>query len=66
MVVPDRNAGKTAGHNSGIECRSRHPLEALYLASNRQFREGVRDRGLSLMSNNSGQREHSLAITYRH
>jgi putative transposase len=43
------------GHYAGVQCRSPHWLAALDMAVNRQFPNGVRGQGLSLMSDNGCQ-----------
>jgi putative transposase len=55
VVVLDWYTKKIIGYYAGIECRSRHWLEALGEAVNREFPSGVRDWRLSLMSDNGSQ-----------
>ena len=55
VVVLDRFTKKVVGYYAGLQCASRHWLEALEMAVNQQFREGARGRGLSLMSDNGCQ-----------
>ncbi len=55
VVVLDWYTKKIVGYYTGIECRSRHWLEALNEAVNREFPGGVKSQGLSLMSNNGSQ-----------
>ncbi len=55
VVVLDWYTKKIVGYYIGLTCRSRHWLEALDEAVNRQFPEGVRDQGLNLMSDNGSQ-----------
>jgi transposase InsO family protein len=55
VVVLDWYTKKIVGYNLGLECRSTHWKEALDMAVNRQFPEGVKDRGLSMMSDNGSQ-----------
>jgi len=55
VVVLDWYTKKLVGYNTGMECRSRHWQEALDMAVNRQFPDGVKDMGLSLMSDNGCQ-----------
>jgi putative transposase len=55
VVVLDWYTKKIVGYYAGIECRSRHWLEALNNAVNAEFPDGVKDRGLSLMSDNGSQ-----------
>lgn len=55
VVVLDWYTKKIVGYYAGLQCRSKHWLEALDDAVNRQFPAGVRDRGLHLMSDNGSQ-----------
>jgi transposase InsO family protein len=55
VVVLDWYTKKIAGYYTGMECRGRHWLEALDMAVNRQFPDGVREHGLHLMSDNGSQ-----------
>jgi putative transposase len=55
VVVLDWYTKKIAGYYAGIECKSRHWLEALDMAVNRQFPDGVRQKQLFLMSDNGSQ-----------
>jgi len=55
VVVLDWYTKKIVGYNTGMECRSAHWKEALGMAVNRQFPDGVKDKGLSLMSDNGSQ-----------
>lgn len=55
VVVLDWYSKKIVGYYAGLQCRSRHWLEALSEAINRQFPEGVREQGLHLMSDNGSQ-----------
>jgi len=55
VVVLDWYTKKIAGYYTGMECKSRHWLEALDMALNRQFSDGVREKGLNLMSDNGSQ-----------
>jgi transposase InsO family protein len=43
------------GYYAGLQCTARYWLAALDMALNRQFPDGARDRGLSLMSDNGCQ-----------
>jgi len=43
------------GYYAGMECKSRHWLEALDMGLNKQFADGVRDKQLFLMSDNGSQ-----------
>jgi putative transposase len=55
VVVLDWYTKKIAGYYVGMECKSRHWLEALDMAVNMQFPDGVRNKQLSLMSDNGSQ-----------
>ena len=55
VIVLDWYTKKIVGYYTGMQCRSEHWLEALDHAVNDQFPEGVRDSGLSLMSDNGCQ-----------
>lgn len=55
VAVLDWYTKKLVGYYAGVECRARHWLEALDSAVNREFPEGVRERGLMLMSDNGCQ-----------
>ena len=55
VIVLDWYSKKVVGHYAGIQAKSCHWLEALDLAVNRQFPEGVRDHNLHLMSDNGSQ-----------
>jgi transposase InsO family protein len=55
VVVLDWYTKKIVGYYAGLECRSRHWLEALDEAINREFPDGVKEQGLSLMSDNGSQ-----------
>jgi putative transposase len=55
VIVLDWHSKKIVGYYAGLQCRSRHWLEALDDAANRQFKDGVRGEGLSLMSDNGCQ-----------
>jgi transposase InsO family protein len=54
-VVLDWYTKKILGYYAGMECKSRHWLEALDMAVNNQFRDGVREHNLYLMSDNGSQ-----------
>jgi transposase InsO family protein len=54
-VVLDWYTKKLVGYYAGLQCRSRHWLEALDMAINQQFPDGVREQGLCLMSDNGSQ-----------
>ena len=55
VVVLDWYTKKIVGYYAGMQCRSKHWLEALDMAVNSQFPEGVRERKLFLMSDNGSQ-----------
>ena len=55
VAVLDWYTKKIVGHYAGVQCRSKHWLEALDDAVNREFPDGVKNRGLSLMSDNGSQ-----------
>lgn len=55
VVVLDWWSKKIVGHYAGVQCTSRHWLEALDMAVNRQFLGGARGHELSLMSDNGCQ-----------
>lgn len=55
VAVLDWYTKKIVGYSAGVECRSRHWLSALEEAVNREFPDGVKERGLSLMSDNGSQ-----------
>lgn len=55
VVVLDWYTKKIVGYYAGMQCRSRHWLEALDEAVNREFTGGVKGRKLSLMSDNGSQ-----------
>jgi transposase InsO family protein len=55
VVVLDWYTKKIVGYYSGMQCRSNHWLEALDMAVNRQFPDGVREKQLHLMSDNGSQ-----------
>jgi len=55
VVVLDWYTKKIVGYYSGMQCRSRHWLEALDEAVNREFPGGVKGSKLSLMSDNGSQ-----------
>jgi len=55
VVVLDWYTKKITGYYTGMECRAGHWLEALDMAVNRQFPDGVREKGLHLMSDNGSQ-----------
>jgi transposase InsO family protein len=51
-VVLDK---KIVGHYCGLQCKARHWLEALDMAANTQFPDGIRNKDLHLMSDNGSQ-----------
>ena len=55
VVVLDWYTKKLVGYYAGMQCRSKHWLEALDMAVNRQFPDGVREQRLFLMSDNGSQ-----------
>ena len=55
VVVLDWYTKKIVGYYAGMQCRSKHWLEALDAAVIRQFPDGVRERRLFLMSDNGSQ-----------
>jgi putative transposase len=55
VVVLDWYTKKISGYYAGMQCRSKHWLEALDMAVNRQFPDGVREQLLFLMSDNGSQ-----------
>jgi putative transposase len=55
VVVLDWYTKKIVGYYAGAPCTAKHWLEALDMAVNRQFPNGTRDQGVSLMSDNGCQ-----------
>jgi putative transposase len=55
VVVLDWYTTTSVGYDAGLQCTARHWLAALAMAVKRQFPDGARDRGLSLMSDNGCQ-----------
>lgn len=55
VVVLDWYSKKIVGYYTGMQCTSKHWLEALEEAVRRQFTDGVRGQGLHLMSDNGSQ-----------
>ena len=55
VLVLDWYTKKIVGYYVGEQCRSKHWLEALDDAVNHEFPNGVKDEGLSLMSDNGCQ-----------
>jgi putative transposase len=55
VVVLDWYTKTIVGHYAGLRCTARHWLQAIDRAVNRQFPQGARGQGLSLMSDNGCQ-----------
>ena len=55
VVVLDWYTKKIVGYQAGLQCTSRHWLEALDMGLNRQFPNGARDQRLHLMADNGCQ-----------
>jgi len=55
VVVLDWYTKQVVGYHAGLQSKARHWLEALDMAVNRQFRDGARGQGVSLMSDNGCQ-----------
>jgi len=55
VIVLDWYTKKIAGYYAGMQCRGRHWLEALDMAVNRQFPDGIRGKRLFMMSDNGSQ-----------
>jgi putative transposase len=55
VVVLDWYTKKIVGYYAGAPCTAKHWLEALDMAVNRQFPNGTRGQGVSLMSDNGCQ-----------
>src|SRR4030042_4592951 len=55
VLVLDWYTKKIVGYYAGVQCTTRHWLEALDMGVNNQFKTGVRDQGLHLMSDNGCQ-----------
>ena len=55
VLVLDWYTKKIVGYYSGTPCTAKHWLEALDMAVNREFPDGTRGQGVSLMSDNGGQ-----------
>lgn len=55
VVALDWYTKKIVGHYAGLQCRTWQWLVALNRAVNRQFPEGARGKGLSLMADNGSQ-----------
>ena len=55
VVVLDWSTKKIVGSYAGTPCTARHGLAALDMAVNRQFPQGAREQGLSLMRDHGCQ-----------
>jgi putative transposase len=55
VIVLDWYTKVVVGHYAGLRCTAQQWLEALDMAVNRQFPQGARGQGVSLMSDNGGQ-----------
>jgi putative transposase len=55
VVVLDWYTKTIVGHDAGLRCTAQHWLQAIDMAVNRQFPQGARGQGLSLMSDNGCQ-----------
>jgi putative transposase len=55
VVVLDGYPKTIGGYHASLQCRAQHGVAALDMAVNRQFPDGVREQGLSLMSDNGCQ-----------
>jgi len=55
VLVLDWYTKKIVGYYAGVQCATRHWLEALDMGVNNQFKTGARDQGLHLMSDNGCQ-----------
>jgi transposase InsO family protein len=55
VAVLDWYTKKIVGYYAGLECKAKHWLEALDMASNTQFPDGVKGKGIQLMSDNGSQ-----------
>jgi transposase InsO family protein len=55
VIVLDWYTKQIVGYYTGLECKSRHWLEALDMAVNSKFPDGVRGNSLNLMSDNGSQ-----------
>ena len=54
VLGQDWYSRKIIGYYAGTPCTARHGLEALEMAVTRQFPDGARGQGASLMSDNAG------------
>jgi putative transposase len=55
VIALDWYTKAVVGHYAGLRCTARQWLEALDMAVNRQFPQGVRGQGVALMSDNGCQ-----------
>jgi putative transposase len=55
VIALDWYTKAVVGHYAGLRCTARQWLEALDMAVNRQFPQGVRGQGVSLMCDNGCQ-----------
>ena len=55
VVVLDWYTKTIVGHYAGLRCTAQHWLQAIDMAVNRQFPQGVRGQGLSLLSDHGCQ-----------
>lgn len=55
VLVLDWYTKKIVGYYAGLQCTTRHWLEALDMGLNSQFKAGARDQGLHLMADNGCQ-----------
>lgn len=55
VAVLDWYTKKIVGYYAGLECRTRHWLEALDMAVNKEFPDGAYGKELNLMSDNGSQ-----------
>ena len=55
VVVLDWYTKMIVGHYAGLRCTTPHGLQAIEMAVNRQFPQGARGQGLSLMRDNGCQ-----------
>jgi putative transposase len=55
VIVLDWYTKAVVGYYAGLRCTAQHWLEALDMAVNHQFPQGVRGQGVALMSDNGGQ-----------
>ena len=55
VVILDWYSKKIVGYYAGMQCKSRHWLEALEMAVSLQFPDDIQEKNLSLMSDNGCQ-----------